>query len=33
VIVSHELASIFGIGTNGVFQRGETRRMIETARR
>jgi phospholipid/cholesterol/gamma-HCH transport system ATP-binding protein len=30
VIVSHELASIFGIGTNGVFLDAETRRMIES---
>ena len=30
VIVSHELASIFSIGTNGVFLDAETRRMIES---
>jgi phospholipid/cholesterol/gamma-HCH transport system ATP-binding protein len=29
VIVSHELASIFSIGTNGVFLDAETRRMID----
>ena len=29
VIVSHELASIFSIGTDGVFLDAETRRMIE----
>jgi phospholipid/cholesterol/gamma-HCH transport system ATP-binding protein len=30
VIVSHELASIFSIGTNGVFLDAESRRMIES---
>jgi len=30
VIVSHELASIFSIGTNGIFLDAETRRMIES---